>query len=559
MSKNITGAEYSLDKIFSSDFEFVIPPYQRPYAWTTEQAGELFDDLYNFYQENSGDDYFLGSIVLIKEDDKPKSDIIDGQQRITTLTILFAVLSDVVSDDDLKKELRECVVEPGKKSVGREAKPRLTLRERDKKFFSDYVQQFRFSELLQKDEAQLSTEAQINIKRNSQLFHDKLSDIAKNNLDKLEGFITFLLTRCFLVTVSTTNQKSAFRVFSVMNNRGLDLQPTDIFKAEIIGDSSNNEDTEKWEDLEAMLGRSQFNDLFAYIRMIYAKDKARKALIYDFPEQVLSKVNKQDFIKQELEPYAEQLRIVNNQTYQAVSHAESVNYSLSWLNRIGNSDWKPVAIRFLKLNAQHPEYVDYFFKKLERLAAMMLLCGENINDRISRYAKILTELDKPKDSLDNPLSSIELEEDEQSRFINVIQGDVYQMASQRRNYLILRLDSFIAGREASYKSDVLTIEHVLPQTVHSNSEWAMWWHDEKLLNDWIHKLANLLPLNKRRNSAAQNYDFAVKKEKYFMGTENVSTYALTTQVLNKDMWAPKDVEKRQEALIKVLKDNWQLK
>ena len=49
MSKKITGAEYPLSKIFSSDFHYEIPPYQRPYAWTTEQAGELFDDLYDFY------------------------------------------------------------------------------------------------------------------------------------------------------------------------------------------------------------------------------------------------------------------------------------------------------------------------------------------------------------------------------------------------------------------------------------------------------------------------------------------------------------------------------
>ena len=53
MSKKITGAEYPLSKIFSSDFHYEIPPYQRPYAWTTEQAGELFDDLYDFYQKKS--------------------------------------------------------------------------------------------------------------------------------------------------------------------------------------------------------------------------------------------------------------------------------------------------------------------------------------------------------------------------------------------------------------------------------------------------------------------------------------------------------------------------
>lgn len=70
MSSKITGKEYPLLKIFSSDFEYHIPPYQRPYAWTTEETGTLFDDLYEFYRTETADNYFLGTIVSIKEEDK---------------------------------------------------------------------------------------------------------------------------------------------------------------------------------------------------------------------------------------------------------------------------------------------------------------------------------------------------------------------------------------------------------------------------------------------------------------------------------------------------------
>ena len=75
MSTKIKGAEYPLSKIFSSDFDYEIPSYQRPYAWTEDEAGELFDDLYNFYMaEDEEEQYFLGSIVLVKEEDKPLAD-----------------------------------------------------------------------------------------------------------------------------------------------------------------------------------------------------------------------------------------------------------------------------------------------------------------------------------------------------------------------------------------------------------------------------------------------------------------------------------------------------
>ena len=71
MSTKIKGAEYPLSKIFSSDFDYEIPSFQRPYAWTEEETGDLFDDLYDFYINEAEDEqYFLGSIVLVKEDDK---------------------------------------------------------------------------------------------------------------------------------------------------------------------------------------------------------------------------------------------------------------------------------------------------------------------------------------------------------------------------------------------------------------------------------------------------------------------------------------------------------
>ena len=76
---------------------------------------------------------------------------------------------------------------------------------------------------------------------------------------------------------------------------------------------------------------------------------------------------------------------------------------------------------------------------------------------------------------------------------------------------------------------------------------------------WLHRLANLVPLNQRRNSQAQNHDFERKKKAYFGGKQGVSSYVLTTQVLNTPTWTPDVVEKRQRDLIDVLSESWNLK
>jgi len=561
MSKKISGAEYPLAKIFSSDFEYVIPSYQRPYAWTVDEASELFDDLFDFHQSEPEEGYFLGSIVLIKKESEPRAEVIDGQQRLTTLTILMSALASTL-EGEKRDTLCQYIQEPGNEFEGLEPKPRLTLRERDKAFFSKYVQALEFEDLSKLDEKNLDNESQINIKKNSQLFLQRIEKHLGESGQAVKGFVAFLLQRCFLVAVSTPSQQSAFRVFSVMNSRGLDLQPTDIIKADIIGklvsDEEREEYNERWEDMEVELGRGGFNDLFTYVRMIYAKDKAKKSLLDEFRSHVLGVVtDPEGLVSDVLEPYASALATVRTANYEAVSNAEKVNTYLRWLNRIDNSDWIPTAIQFLSRSKNDPEYVEWFFNRLERLAAYMHVCALNINERINRYSGVIAELESDH-SMSSPVQLVELTDTEKANMTQALDGNIYELTARRRNYLILRLDAFLSDGGASYDPSILTIEHVLPQTVNENSEWAELWPDEVQRRQWVHRIANLVPLNRRRNSQAQNYNFAKKKSVYFSGKKGVSSYILTTQVLNSEHWTPEYLQNRQTELQEVLQENWRL-
>lgn len=561
MSNKITGAEYPLAKIFSSDFDFVIPAYQRPYAWTDDQALELFDDLHSFYlAEPEGDSYFLGSIVLIKAEGKPASEVIDGQQRLTTLTILLSVITSLL-EGEVRSDFEGYIREPGRLSQGISAKPRLSLRDRDRQFFADYVQAFKFNELLALESAQLE-EPQQNIQRNARLLRDRLLTAFSNDTDGLISFGAFLIQRCFLVVVSTPSKKSAFRVFSVLNSRGLDLLPTDIIKSDVIGNivAEKQEDyTNTWEELEVKTGRAGFAELFNHIRMIYARAKAQRTLLEEFDEHVVKKSSSSEqLISEVIEPYAVAYLIAKKSEYVSTANAADVNALLKWLNRIDNSDWMPCAIQFLSTQKDSPEYVLWFFQQLERLAGYMHISAKNVNQRIARYAVVLEEL-MGAHSLDSPVKTVELTESEKREMLDVLNSDIYYLTARRRNYLILRLYSFLSDGAASYDAKVLTIEHVLPQTVVANSEWEESWPTEEVRQQWVHKIANLVPLTQQRNSAASNLDFAKKKTAYFGGRKGVSSYVMTTQVLNTAEWTPEVVEKRQKSLLDVLEAGWKLK
>lgn len=562
MSKKISGSEYPLLKIFSSEFEYHIPSYQRPYAWTEEETSVLFDDLYDFFMTEDDDNYFLGSIVLVKEDDKAYSDVIDGQQRLTTLTILLATIASRFTDK-LKDTLYTYICEPGNIFAGLEAKPRLYLREKDNPFFAKYIQELDIENLLKVDLEKLEDEAQRHIVLNCKTVNDKISEKLPDQEDLMK-FVMFVLQRCYLIAVSTPSQASAFRVFSVMNSRGLDLLPIDIIKADIIGkipESSRTAYTEKWENLEVDATRDGFNELFAHIRMIYSKTKAKKSILDEYKEYVWPNIkSQQSFIDDVVEPYCCAFKVIKSSEYKSTENAGEINYQLMWLNRIDNTDWMPAAIKFLAEKDSDSQYVLWFFKKLERLASNLLITAKDINKRIKRYCDILLEMEaRPDHSKANPLQSIELTQEEMDTELECLGGNIYEMTSRRRNYIILKLDSIVSDGSASYTYKVLTIEHVLPQTIDPASQWAALWPEENDRKYWTHKIANLVPLSRKKNSAAQNYDFNLKKEKYFKNDDKTSPYALTTQVLNEAVWTPDVVKARQEVLIGLFKNYWELK
>ena len=560
MSSKITGKEYPLTKIFSSDFEYHIPVYQRPYAWTEDETGKLFDDLFDFFCTRSTENYFLGSIVMIKDDNDRHADVIDGQQRLTTLSILFAAIAERFTGERRASCMKR-LQEPGDEVEGIKAQPRLFLRDWDQPFFCQYIQNVCFDALFQIDPATLDTASQWHIQQNAKLLRERLADSFATEDDLLQ-FSRFLLNQCYIVGVSTDNQASAFRIFSVMNSRGLDLLPIDIIKSETIGrlpQALQREYTDTWEELENETGREGFNEVFTHTKTIFSKERPKKNLLDEFREYVSSKVDPRELIDKYLVPFSQAYIQLRNCEYTSTQYADEINQLLFWLNKTNNYDWMPPAIRFFSLYHNDSKYMLWFMRKLERLASYLLVTGRDVNHRMDRYKWLLVEMEaRPVTNIDDPLQSIELTEWEKKEFLDALNGEIYTMPAMRRNYIIQRLDSFVSDGGASYNVKLFTIEHVLPQNPREEGEWIELWPDISERRYWLNRIANLVPLTRQRNSAAQNYDFAIKKEKYFQTKNGTSSYTLTTQVLSQEKWAPEIVRDRQQYLLSVFEARWDL-
>lgn len=556
MQKTLTAQEHPLRKVFSSDYEFEIPDYQRPYRWGTDQALQLLDDLEESLERDPDDPYFLGSLVLVQRSET-QFDVIDGQQRLTTLSLLFSVLRDL-SSGKFAGELADLVLEPGSELAGIAPKPRLALRKQDRSFFSKYVQApGNIGALIELTDSAAESEPQRAIRNNASALYKRLLtwDESKRRL-----LATLASTRTFLVVVSTPDLNSAYRIFSVMNARGLDLAPADIFKSKVIGSLDEESDYAKqWEAAEEALGSEDFTELFRDLRTVVNGDRARRELLREFPEQVLDQYlddgRAAEFIDELLLPYAKAFERTVARDFGPGHDWQTVNDWLKRLALIDNKDWRACALWALKHHPDDAPFLAEFLRKLERLAASFLLRREYTTPRISRYLDLLKQL-KDGDGLEAPAFDLSAQEKQESR--DAINGEVYRMQTQRARYVLLRLDELLAKEPgATYSHSVISIEHVLPQTPAADSEWLVdFTEDDRAY--WTHRLGNLLLLNTRKNSQARNYDFATKKAKYFTTSTGSAVFALTTQVLGHDAWNPTVVAGRQQELSARLINEWEL-
>jgi hypothetical protein len=564
MAKTLEAHDKLIREIFEGSYQFEIPDYQRPYAWTTEQAAELFDDLVSAMQDarisEAGSQYFLGSIVLIKNDREPQSSVVDGQQRLSTLTMLFAVLRAVMPD--AADDITDFLYKKGKASLGEKNEYRLTAREEDVDFFRTSIQEPGGIMQLAASTDKLE-DSRLRYRENAALLLEKAKALSPEDLNALWKFIA---NDCSLVVISTPDLEAAYRIFSVLNNRGLDLAPIDIIKAQVLGmirttagEAKSRAYAKEWSRIESRLGRDAFGELFGHVRTIYAKQKQRATLVKEFQEYVTEYKTPIDLIDKVIKPYAEVWDFVRDADFEATEHAEIINEQLSWLNRVDFKDWVPPALVYFKRFRQQPQRLVDFFQSLERLTYFLLVTKVGINERIETYAALTKEIEPAAfDGNLSALMTLDLTDKQKRDFVIALDGDIYRKLPRARMALVLRLEALVSDGSKKQVFDHLSLEHVLPQTPPAGSDWIEWFPDEDERDGWTHRLANLVPLHVRKNPSAGNYDFTTKKNVYFKGKGTASPFVLTQEVRSENDWNPTLLAERQKRLVGVLKEHWKL-
>ena len=542
----------TISEIFE-EFWFVIPEYQRSYVWGTDNIKDLLDDLWYAYKKNPDDEYFLGSIVLKKLEESDKCDeyeVLDGQQRLTTFFLLMAVIRDISEDTDLKEICQKRTHQKATRFKGNiPERVRIVYKIRDK--VGDFIQDY-----VLKNDGTLSPKIEEAIKNNNtSISHmaNAIKEMKSFFSDKnIEDFCEFLDSKLVFIYISTKSREDAFRIFTILNNRGIPLTSADILKSINIGEVPNEEKNkyaEKWEEIEGHLGKD-FNRFLSLIRTILVKEKANLNLLEEFEKNIYDKelLRKGKDTIDLIESYTD---IYNKTILEPKLTSYEYNNLIAIMNiGLPSSDWIPPVLFFAKKFGY--DKLPDFLKKLEFKFTSDWLSQYSSTERIKNMNEILKEIEKEGQTVDGLLNNDELFKINEENLENALnRNDFYRKKYAR--YILLKYEFLKSSNTAlisNYKN--ISIEHILPQNPNENSQWRNDFIKDEI-EDLKHNLGNLILINGKKNASLGNLDFTEKKEKYFK--ERIDIFPSGKIFLQQSEWKPQSIKNRQEEVIKVLLKN----
>jgi hypothetical protein len=553
-SEKIEAKETPLSNLFSENFMFNIPVYQRPFSWTADNFDALFDDIANAMQNNMAQ-YFLGS-VLLQQTSKNVYSVVDGQQRLTALTILLAVIRDATKNDRLKESITSYLYQKDDPFKDIPEVMRVTPWIELKDLFKEYVYKTGgtleyFSRIIEPKKYKDEDDPRYHLWEAIDTFNDKL-----DGFTEVESFVKYLLTRVYIVYIKTNSQASAFRLFSVMNARGLPLGPSDLLKSEnleaIADDAKRDRYAQIWRDIEEEIGREEFGSVIAFIRTIKMKEKAELGIYEEFQNIFRSGLLTRgtqfiDYLKEISDIYGEKI-IDKELKTKNVSDNNDYRVSIDNMQRfVPFSEWIPPLLAFHQ-KFKSDEALIKFLRKLEKRVVIDWTMGFSGTERMTRLNKIIRLVDETK-SLDEALGSIDPASNEEleSLSVQINHPRIYSIYQGKlAKYLLLRIDkeSWEIENFSGYPG-LVTVEHILPQNPPSDSKWLASFNKEQR-EEWTSALGNLVLLSGRKNSKAQNYDFDKKKQIY--NGQKGSGFKITQKMDDYADWTPEALKKRHQDL-----------
>lgn len=549
MSTGLETESLFLSRLFAEPYTFAIPPYQRSYSWTTKEVGQLLEDVTAAAGiEDEGlasPDYFFGTILLL-DPNVPgcgglSLDVVDGQQRLLTISLLARVLEGIVTDDALAGRLRAMLVDY-------RGEPRIEVFEEDRPAYEARVIALPGMEAawadVDEDVSALDTALEYLRQEVTTLSPADQQTLAK-----------YLIDRCHVVVIKTRDIDRAHFMFTVLNDRGRPLQRKDILKVEVLQNIPTEREAEallRWDTAASKLG-NDFEGLFSHIRSIHTD---RRPQIISAMRALVRQQGCLSFLENVLTPMADAFYLIRRfpeAGRRAEEHPELAKALIS-LNRFGNADWVPAAMLAMSRFEQDPVGASRLICEIERLTFLLKVLAVGGTRRNKRTTQMIQALRRGNSLEIDQAFAISREE---QRAVGHHLRDIHHRNPALAKLILMRIEDEMAGAPLLLSTSELSVEHILPQRPPSASRWRAVFGEQR--ETCLHSLGNLALIPPGLNDRLRNKDFDVKLK--MLGSADVESLPplrVNEDVISATEWTPERVLEREARLYAVLARLWRI-
>ena len=515
---------------------FVIPEYQRPYAWTEEQVETLFEDLWEFTTISGGvereSSYFLGSVVSY-ENENGEQEIIDGQQRITSLFLLLrAIYTKLVATPESERtaEANNFIgkIEP---TIWRTDKLTGTVDFKNILLTSRVVNN-EGNEILRTilESGKTDENAKDNYSRNYRYFQKLFDRHSTENPLMIYQFIYAVLNQAILLPITADTQDTALTIFSTLNDRGLPLSDADIFKAKIYNQlevEAKKAFIERWKDLDeqATDANESIQQLFYYnmfyyraldqdtntttpgVRKYYAANKFERLYKKELLDTLFIILNLWKVINKGEEIEGE-----------AWSKNNKIKQTLDILTSYPNEFWKYPVVIYYVCYRNEENFETRFARFLNKLL-MELMTKYLMMPTINAVKPDILKLNSAIVASNIPIFEF--------KTVDVTQLEPY-IHNPNRNAVRMLLKTLAYEHQDELLPSKWEIEHIFPQKWQTNYFPK---ESDSIIKEKIEHIGNKLPFEKKLNIVAGNGYFSKKKEEYRVSKITITNTMGTSEVM----------------------------
>jgi uncharacterized protein with ParB-like and HNH nuclease domain len=562
--------EIKSDKLYIKDIFarwYRIPEYQRPYVWGKDQVNDLLDDISFAQQNDDKAEYFLGSIVFqtkkTENEDYQEDDLLDGQQRMTTLFLITAIIRDITENKKLKSICNEIIFQDENEFDGTPERIRIIfdIREEVKEFVDKFIKKDSGLNDIDALKQELKNTKDLSIKNMINVIFEIQNYFKRTDTISVENFFKYLNNRVLMIYVSSSSLEDAFKLFTVMNDRGIKLRNSDILKAEnlhLVSSTNREKYAKEWEEIENYF-EEDFDVFLSHLRTILVKEKARKNLLDEFEENIyFAKGNKkgtapllakgEDTFKY-IKKYKKHFDEIFSQDHFDIFGDYKFDNLITIMKNVLPADlWIAPLLRYYDKFGENNLVA--FLEKLDNKFSNDWIIGLTPTSRIenmNNIIKVIDSTDTTEDILKNEIFKIN-----QNDFMNVLSDNIYGRRFAR--YVLYKLDYLYGNSDKINVPSIITAEHILPQTPKDDSQWKIDFTDAER-EEWTHKIGNLALISRRKNSSQGRKDYEDKKTKYFKN--NIELFRNSLRVFNTNAkWTPSEIRANQQEVLEKIKQHY---